>query len=146
MAETDVEKPDFIPKKELLKSLDSEIDYYRRRLDWLFTYSLAAQVLAVTGVRAVPLTAPVVAKIVYSAFFVLIAALATMFRNSYVHRSYHLRDRRAELAASVGYSDLFTPPGGKFKDGTKSMSPSKIYLIAVWAMSGLGVVITVFGR
>jgi hypothetical protein len=44
--------------KDVLESIDREIAFYRTRLDWLFTYTLAAQLLTVTGQQTISLKEP----------------------------------------------------------------------------------------
>ena len=41
-------KPSELSLKTVLESMDKDIDYYRKMLLWLYTYSLAAQILIIT--------------------------------------------------------------------------------------------------
>jgi len=131
--------------KDVLESLDREIYYYRSQLTWLFTYSLAAQVLLLTGLRTLPLSNRTLAKIIYSSLFMLIAVVSTLFRNAYIKRIYFLRSRRNELVEHAGF-EVFYDPGGVMAGSKSSLSPSALFLICVWAFSGLGVAVVCLGN
>jgi len=130
---------------DLLESLDREIAYYRGRLSWLFTYSLAVQLVVASSSISVSFTPPIVKRITYSAFFIIIGVLATLIRNSYVARVYKVREARKMLVEHAGCADPYVGPGGHVTERKRVLSPSKIYLMTLWAVSALGIVVVWFG-
>lgn len=131
--------------RDLLESLDREIAYYRGRLSWLFTYSLAVQLVVASGSVSISFSMPWVRRTVYSTFFVAIAIFATLIRNSYVARVYMVRKARKELVEAAGYPDPYVGPGGHVTKTKRVLSPSKIYLLTLWSLSALGILIAWLG-
>jgi hypothetical protein len=129
-----------LSSKDLIESLDRELHFYRSRLNWLYTYSLLAQIAVITGQQNIPLPGLAI-KIVYPFVFALIGIVAIKLRFSYCERTNHIRDKRALILKDNGYQD-YLPPHQYFK----TTSPSKLYIVAVLTLSILGIVITLFSE
>lgn len=145
-AQVHQQHPRSLSDKDVLEAIDREIAFYRSRLDWLFTYTLAAQILTVTGQQTISLKEPVLGKIIYTGFFAIIGFLSTLLRNSYRCRVYRIRQRRNELLKKSSYENIYHEPGGGMEEGKHSLSPSLIYLICVWTLSVTGIAIIWFGK
>ena len=95
--------------KSVLESLDREIAFYRRRSGQVFFFSLLIEVLILTGREKVvlPATWALESCIVYTTFFVIVAAVGIFLGIEYHNRIHILRDSRDELVRHTGYSNVY---------------------------------------
>lgn len=124
--------------KDILASLDQDIQFYRNKLTWFPTYVMAAQAIVITGQRTLPGASAFVGKVFFTVFFAAVTVLSTFVRRSYAARVYYLRQKRIDLVGQYGY-DVFHGPGGMLGATRKVHSPSYLLLSAVWLLSVGGI-------
>ena len=125
---------------DLIESIDKETAFYRERLFMVYKSAIVLQVLVITGQQTIQLAKPLLSQVAYSAVFVLLLVFSVVFNSSYKQRIYDLRRAKIKLCNIVGYQDIFPEPGGP-----RSVSPSRLYLATISAMSVLALIIVWLG-
>ena len=139
MSKSPINQDHNLTDKDVLESLNQDIQFYRTRLTWFPTYVLAAQAIVITGQRTLPGAGELAGKVFFTIFFTAVVILTTIVRQSYAARVYFLRQKRIDLVGQYGY-DVFHGPGGMLGATRKVLSPSYLLLSAVWLLSIGGIV------
>jgi len=143
-----------VDMRDVLQSIDRDLDYYRNKLQWLYKYSLVSIpiVLAVYMEKSPIMKYLWVDALIVSIFFIGIMTLCSLLRDSLVARIYQLLENRDKILFPYSKSTemsagFFTKPRESIdvKTGKKTINPSKIYIFAITLVS-LGSVFTVWLR
>lgn len=143
MSYTDSLPPDAkrLDAAKILETLEREITFYRTRQMSIYYSAILAQVLVVTGDRAVKGLRHGIAVVTYGVFFAGVAIFAVLLGRAYTRRIWDLRDRQAELLEACG---LVPSPLPRHIRSSRD-SPSWFYAILVMLLSLVGATLTVFG-
>lgn len=140
-------------KSELIKSLESELKFYRDRLFAVFSYAIVLELFIITGRVAISTEYPLVANSIYTLVFLTIVLFVFRFHESYRKRIYKIRWERNELSKTEGRSEGYFPPPGddkvfhpdaklSLKKRLLSSSPSMQFVYLVFNLAVLGIALT----
>lgn len=120
--------------KEVLNSLEKELDFYRKKMDWIISNSLILNATIITGKLTIQTNSVIISKVLYIFLLIIILAFSIILSLQYSNRIFILRNNRQKLLNEFGFEELF-PKVDKKNKIDKIFRPSNLYLILLTSLS-----------
>ena len=133
--------------KDIIKSVDNEITFYRKKIDWVIMYSLILLIAIITGQQTVKTNNPELVRILYVIIIVLITFFSTLFIKAYLERIYFFRTKRIEIIKELIPENLnpYPEPIIQFKFGNL-IRPNFLFIYLIIITSVLSLILILFGK
>lgn len=121
---------------ELLKSVNAEIDFNRRRAGQVFFFGLLFEILILAGRDIenvqIPHSEPWMAPLIYTIFFAAVAGVGIALGTEYRRRIRYLKQTRLELVNHLKYDNVYPT------DDTQNASEIQVLYVVLTFLSSCG--------